>query len=208
MSTSALYRATESVTEDELRWMAFAHYELPNQFAEFRPLREGLLDNASMAEQGFGERTAEDLRALGRITGYICEFASTIHAEWVAPRTHLAIATVVHLFDHGQAVSRWMTEVFLREFEEAEGRAAAPGYRILSAERFSPEGLSDESVGINVLHSGPAETACSTVIDFRLGRLLGVAYLITVGDVPDRSLVEGLAKDLEKKMVRVVLNAA
>ena len=207
MSTSFLYRATETITENELSWMVLDQRDLPGEFSGFRPLREGPLDNDTMAKQSFAGRTGNDLLALGRITGHLKEFAATSSPEGVPPGTSLAVATVVHLFTDGDAVSRWITEVFQREFEAAIGEEVAPGYRIESAEAFSPRGLAGETVGMDVEQRGPAGAASSTVIDFRVGRLLGVAYAVTAEEPGERSPIEAVAAALERKMVRVVLRA-
>ena len=208
MASGALYRATESVIEEDLQWMTLDQEDMPPEFSSFRTLRQGPLDNLTMADQGLGERTAEDLRAIGRITGYLHELATTGNPEEVMPGTDLAVATVAHLFDDGESVARWMSDVFLKEFEDSVGQETAPDYFIESANRFSPEGLVDESVGVHVYQSGLAGKASSTVVDFRLGRLLGVAYIITAGDVTKKSAAQVLARKLEEKMVRVLLGAS
>jgi hypothetical protein len=45
----------------------------------------------------------------------------------------------------------------------------------------------------------------STVVDFRLGRLLGVVYVATFGNYERQEVVERLGHALERKIVRVVL---
>ena len=187
--------------------MVLQHGELPGQFSAFQLLREGILDNRDMAEQGFGKRNADGLRAIGRITGYMREFATTGDPEMLEPGTELAVATVVHLFDHGDAVSRWIADVFLRDFEESVGREMAMGQQVVSADRLQPEGLSDEAAGIRVLQRGTHGLVSSTVVDFRVGRLLGVTFCVTLGDAVRTAEVEELARNLERKMVQVVLGA-
>ena len=48
----------------------------------------------------------------------------------------------------------------------------------------------------------------STVVDFRVGRLLGVAYVVSVGEAERKELAERLGQELERQMVRVVLGSA
>ena len=100
-----------------------------------------------------------------------------------------------------------MLEVFQKEFEASVGDEVAPGYRVESAQRFEPKGLASETIGMEVIQRGPAGGAASTVIDFRVGRLLGVAYTITAGEPGETSSVEEVASALERKMGRVVLGA-
>jgi hypothetical protein len=45
----------------------------------------------------------------------------------------------------------------------------------------------------------------STIIDFRVGRLLGVAYVATLGNSGRLELVERLAQALERRFVQVAL---
>ena len=45
----------------------------------------------------------------------------------------------------------------------------------------------------------------STVVDFRLGRLLGVAFVGTVGEHERSDLAMKIGQSLEKRMVAVVL---
>ena len=47
----------------------------------------------------------------------------------------------------------------------------------------------------------------STVIDFRVGRILGVAFVGSVGDHQRLDLASELARSLEKRIVKVVLGA-
>ncbi len=207
MTTSFLYRATESITEEDLAWMPLEQQDLPMEFRGFRSLRDGPLDNETMAKQSVLNRTADDLQRLGRITGHLKEFAASSSPEGIAPGSSLAVATVVHLFRDGESVSNWMVEVFRKEFEASVGDEVAPGYQVESAQSFEPKGLASETIGMEVMQRGPAGGASSTVIDFRVGRLLGVAYTITAGEPGDKSSVEEVAAALERKMVRVVLGA-
>ncbi len=207
MTTNFLYRATEGIQEEDLAWMPLDQQDLPMEFRGFRPLREGPLDNETMAKQSVLDRSAEDLHRLGRITGHLKEFAASSAPEGIAPGSSLAVATVVHLFRDGESVSKWMVEVFQKEFEASVGDEVAPGYRVEDARSFQPKGLAGETIGMEVMQRGPAGGAASTVIDFRVGRLLGVAYTITAGEPGDRAPVEDVAAALERKMVRVVLGA-
>ena len=63
-------------------------------------------------------------------------------------------------------------------------------------------------MGLKVLQGGSVGALSSTIIDFRVGRILGVAYVGTVGDQQRLELANKLALDLEKRIVQVVLGAA
>ena len=207
MTTNFLYRATEGIREEDLAWMPLEHLDLPGEFRGFRSLRDGPLDNETMAKQSVLNRSGADLQRLGRITGHLKEFAASSSPEGIAPGSYLAVATVVHLFRDGESVSNWMLEVFQKEFEASVGDEVAPGYTVESAKPFTPSGLASETIGMEVMQRGPAGGASSTVIDFRVGRLLGVAYTITAGEPGEKAAIEEVAATLERKMVRVVLGA-
>lgn len=204
----ALSRATHGVSEDSLARMVVARESLPVGLQAFQPVREGVLDNATMAQMSFPGNTAEGLRQLGRITGYMREFVAPLGTILAGEGTDMVAATVVHLFDDEEAVSRWMSEVFVREFEENVGKALAPGPELVAVERLGVGGFHDEAVGIRALQRGPQGLFSSTVVDFRVGRLLGVAFLVTMGDVERKALAERLAGELERQMVRAVLGSA
>jgi hypothetical protein len=204
--SEALNRATRSIREADLSRMVLDLDELPPEFQGFHPSHDGLLDNATMAEQGFPGNSAESFAALGRIMGYVREFAAPVPRGEVIPIGYdIAVATVVHLFADVQAVSRWMQEVFLGQFEANAGQEIHPGQHLLMVERLPFQGFSDEAVGLRVLQSGPQGPVSSTVVDFRVGRLLGVVYIAAFGNCERQVVAERLGHALERKIVRVVL---
>jgi hypothetical protein len=204
--SEALNRATYSVTAADLPRMVLDLRELPPEFHGFHPTRDSVLDNATMAEQGFPGNSAERFAAIGRLTGYLQEFAAPVPRGEVIPIGYdLAVATVAHLFEDAQGVSRWMQEIFLEQFEANVGQETHPGQHLLMVERLSFQGFSDEVVGLRVLQSGPQGPVSSTVVDFRVGRLLGVVYIAAFGNCERRAVVERLGQMLERKFVRVVL---
>jgi hypothetical protein len=72
-------------------------------------------------------------------------------------------------------------------------------------QRLAFQGFADEAAGLRVLQSSPMGPISSTVVDFRLGRLLGVAYVATFGNYERQEIVARLGQALERKIVRVVL---
>jgi hypothetical protein len=204
--SEALNRATRSIREADLPRMVLDLAELPPEFQGFHPSRDGILENATMAEEGFPGNSAEHFAALGRITGYIQEFAAPVpRGEGIPVGYDLAAATVVHLFAEVQGVSRWMQEIFLAQFEANAGEEIHPDQQLLMVERLPFRGFSDDVVGLRVLQSGPQGPVTSTVVDFRVGRLLGVVYIAAFGNCERQAIVERLGHALERKIVRVVL---
>lgn len=206
--SEALNRATRSTREADLPRMVLDLDDLPAEFHEFHPSREGTLDNATMAEQGFPGNSVESIAALGRITGYVREFVAPMPAGGVIPAGYdLAVATVVHLFEAPEGVSRWMQEIFLGQFEASVGQEIHPDQHLLMVERLTFQGFSDEVAGLRVLQSSPQGPVSSTVVDFRVGRLLGVAYVASYGNCERRAAAEQIGQALERQVVRVVLGA-
>ncbi len=201
-------RATYDVSEEELGRMPLEREQLPEEFKEFEPFREGPLDNASLAEEGFPGNTADSFREMGRITGYLREFAAASDASFAEEGDSLMVGTVVHLFQDEQAVSRWMTDLFLKQFEENVGKPTQSGQQLIAAEQVEVGGLHGETVAVRAVQEGPQGPISSTVVDFRIGRLLGVAFVVSVGDVERSGLVGQVAGGLERQMMRVVLGAA
>jgi hypothetical protein len=189
--------------------MVLGQRELPLALREFLPSRVGTLDNAAMAEHGFPGSSAEYCAAVGRITGYMQEFAAPLPWGGETPvGSDLAAATVVHLFHDAQGVSRWIQEVFLGQFEAHVDQELHPGQRLLLVERLQFEGFADEVAGLRVVQSGASGLVSSTVVDFRVGRLLGVAYVATFGNCERQELVQRLGREQERRIVQVVLEVS
>jgi hypothetical protein len=204
--SEALYRATRMITEADLPRMVLDQHELPPPLRDFLPARTGVLDNDTMARQGFPGSSAERFRAVGRLTGYLQEFAAPMpEDEEMAVGQDIAVATVVHLFEDMHEVSCWIEEIFLGEFAAHVDQELQPGQRLLMVQRLEFHGFADEVAGLRVLQSSPIGPISSTVVDFRVGRLLGVAYVATFGNFERRELTERLGHALQQKIVRVVL---
>jgi len=178
--------------------------ELPMEFRGHQVVREGLLDNETMAQHGFADSTAARFQKAGRITGYMREFGPASGTQ-LQDGTNFLAATVAHLFDSPESVSGWMHQVFLKDFEDNVGQSVGLSHQLISTQRFEPEGFFDEAVGLRVLQGGAAGLVSSTVVDFRVGRVLGVAFVGTVGDHQRADLATELGLALERRIVRVVL---
>jgi hypothetical protein len=207
---SALLDAVHSVLANELQYMVLDASQLPDELAGFDVLREADLDNETMAKHGFGEKTADDLAKLGRITGYVREFvvpqgAATLEEE---PAEIIMAATVIHLFESEDAVKRWIDESFVRDFRNNVGKETNEGQTLQGVEILEVDGLHDYAASLLVLHEMPDAILASTIIDFRMGNLLGVAYVVAKRDVTLSALAKQLAVSLEQQMVRVALGAA
>ena len=204
MTTSAITRATYRVTEDTLPEMVLIKGEFPADFQTHQIVREGELNNETLAANGFAGNTAQRFLEAGRVTGNMRELGPTSGMA-MADGFDFMAASVVHLFDTPESVSRWMRDVFLKDFEDRVGDSVGQGHQLVSATRLETSGFFDESVALRVLQGGPTGLISSTVVDFRLGRLLGVAFVGTIGDHRRAELAMQIGQALERRMASVVL---
>lgn len=207
MTSSSIDRATYSVGESALDLMVLDKSAFPEAFQGHQIIREGTLDNDTLAENGFEGTSPERFSNAGRVTGVMRELGPTSNMAMVDGFDFMA-ASVVHLFDSPDSVHSWMHEIFLKDFEDRVGESVGQGHQLVSASRLDPQGFFDEAVGLKVLQGGVDGLISSTVIDFRVGRLLGVVFIGAVGDHDRLDQVEKLGQDLEKRIVSVVLGSA
>ena len=203
---TALTRATYSVSEALLEQMLLAPSELPSDLATFERGLSGSLDNLTMAEQGFPGNSEDTFVKLGRITGYLAEYRNPSPPSAVGSGTEVAAGTVVHLFENEDRVSHWMTNVFLKQFEANVGFVGRDGSKLMSVEELNAAGFSDGAVCLHATQRTATGLVSSTVLDFRVGRLLGVAFVASEGDLGRLDRTTKLALALERKIVSVTLS--
>ena len=209
MAQDAVTRATYNINPEDLERMLLSRHQLPPGSESFQVVREGELSNEAMADLPMAGRSARQLRKIGRVTGYQREWLTTAQDDTLSEGDDLALATVVHFMETPQAVASWMQVVFLGEFKDRVGQELGEGHRLLSVEELSPRApFHHQAVSVRALQEGPKGLISSCVLDFRLGRLLGVAYLVTLGDRNRLAVVETLAKTLERHMMSVLLGAS
>lgn len=204
MAKSPLERATYSVSENSLPDMVLDKGDFPSDFQAHQVVRDGELDNETLARNGFAGSTADRFFRAGRVTGNMREFGPTSNMRMEDGFDFMA-ASVVHLFDSSDSVHDWMYDIFLKDFEDHVGESVGEGHQLVAATRVDTDGFFDESVSLRVLQGGPSGLISSTVVDFRLGRLLGVAFVGTVGDHDRSGLAMQIGQALERRMVAVVL---
>ena len=204
MTTESLNRATETVRMEDVEAMPLERVELPARFENFQPSRESALDNETMAEHGFPGSDAERFRRMGRQGGYMREFVSVVPSFGTDGVDFMA-ATVAHLFDTPESVHEWMHDVFLREFELNVGMDIGNNQRLVGSERLEPSGFFDEAVALKALHEDNGRLISVTIVDFRVGRVLGVAFVGTLGDHVRLPEATELAVALEQRIVSVAL---
>ena len=67
------------------------------------------------------------------------------------------------------------------------------------------KGFFDEAVGLRTIHDNSGQTVSSTVIDFRVGRILGVVFVATLGEHDRLEEASELGIAMERLIVSVAL---
>ena len=204
MTADSLNRATEMIGMEDVGAMPLEQGELPARFEAFQPSRESALDNDTMAAHGFPGSDAERFRRVGRIGGHMREFLA-VGLPRQTDGVDFMAATVAHLFDTPESVHSWMHDVFLKDFEANVGIELGANQRLLGAERLEPAGFFDEAVALKALHDDNGRLISVTIVDFRVGRVLGVAFVGTMGDHERLPEATELAVALEQRIVSVAL---
>ena len=204
MSVS-ITEATMTLRESDLPNMVLVEDDLAPPFDGFSVAREGEMDNRTLAEHGFSGATESRFREAGRIAGFVREFVSP-DARLDMDGADLIVGSVAHLFDTPDNVSRWMRDVFLKDFTENVGAVLENGQRMIEVEELEPRGFFDDAVALKTAHDTSGQIISSTVVDFRVGRILGVAYVATAGNHVrlDEATTLGIA--MEKLIVAAALD--
>ena len=202
--TNALRRATDAVQMTDLEHMLLQPADMPPELAGFVVTRENELDNETMAEHGFPGQTEESLGEAGRISGYLREMSRELEEE---PETGTIVSAgmVAHLFRDGASVERWIDETFLSEFVGNAGRILDNGHELLHAEEVPVSGFHGKAAGVFAVHDVPVGVIGSTIVDFALGRLLGVAFVVALGSSEHLAASRELALRMERRFVSVAL---
>jgi len=201
-----LKRATDAVREEDLEHMLLDVDDLPSELTGFEIAREGILDNTTMADHGFPGQTVESIGARGRITGYVREFAPE-ELETALDGDLITVGTVIHLFETDNDPSEWIDDIFLKEFLGSVGNLNDNGHELIHAEQVELSGFYGKSASIFAVHEIPNGTLGSTIVDFSIGRLLGVTFVVTLGETQNLELTKDLALSLERQVVSVVLGS-
>ena len=101
--------------------------------------------------------------------------------------------------------ARWIDEIFIRQFEENVGRELESGQRLEEARRVDASGFHGDSAAMFAVQSGAGGQVSSTILDFRVGRLLGVTFVVAAGNHERVESARRLAVDLERQMMRIIL---
>ena len=203
--TNSIAQATYNITDQSLENMALDLKNLTDELSGFSPFRESVLDNKLMASHGFPGNTEDRYNAAGRMTGYLREFASPSAIPKREDGQNIVAATVIHLFENEDSAASWMTDVFVKQFKDNVGREVGEDQKLVAVEELEIEDFYDRAVGIRAVQDGVDGILSTTVIDFRIGRILGVSFVVTVGDHGRTELTTMLGLELERNIVRELL---
>ena len=202
--TDAFHRATDAVAQADLERMLLHPVDMPPDLTGFVVTRENELDNETMAEHGFPGQTEETIGEAGRISGYLRELSRELEEE---PETGFIVSAgmVAHLFRDGESVERWIDETFLSEFVGNAGRVMDNGHELLHAEEVPVSGFHGKAAAVFAVHDVPVGVIGSTIVDFALGRLLGVGFVVALGSSEHLATARELALRMERRFVSVAL---
>jgi len=203
--TNSLAQATYELSSESLQNMTLDLGQLPNELTGFSLLRENILDNKTMAIHGFPGNTEERYDEAGRLSGYLREFASPSAVPQSENGSDIVAATVVHLFKDQEYSEKWMTDTFVAQFRNNVGNEVGENQILVAVEELEIDDFYDRSVGIRAVQSGEEGILSTTVIDFKIGRLLGVSFVVTIGDHGRTELTTMLGLELERNIVRELL---
>ena len=203
MSTK-LVQATYDVHESDLPSLTLPVHSLPDRYETYTHVREDDLDNTKMAVHGFPGATEERFVEIGRLNGFVREFwSSDVNPD--VDGADVIVGSVAHLFNTPEGVHDWMHDVFLNDFHNNIGADAGEDQILVAVDQFTPEGFFDEAVGLRANYNRQGHPVSATIIDFRVGRILGVAYIATTGDHSRIDEVTDLGFKMEESIVSVVL---
>ncbi len=112
---------------------------------------------------------------------------------------------IVHLFEDESSPSNWMENIFIKQFNDNVGKTVGDDQRLVAVEQLEIDDFYDKSVGIRAVQDGQEGTLSTTIIDFCIGRLLGVTFVVTVGDHGRTELTTMLGLELERSIVKELL---
>ena len=200
-------KITPRVALADLEPMPLTAALLPPELRGYETSQAGPVSNEKFSQYPFRETTAADLQRLGRQGGWLQEHNSP--RDWeIADGLLLTAATSVHLFDRPAAVASWIQEQFVEHALSRIGqKAGSAGRRLLQAQQLpEPAGLYDRAAALYLLQDSPMGIFTVNMVNFRLGRLLGSAFIGTIGDHSRPEITQTLAQALERNMAQVLFH--
>ena len=204
--TTALSQSTYNISNSmALKNMVLKKDALPKELEKFVLLRESELDNSKIAMHGFPGNDEKSYKEAGRITGYMREFCSPSPIPQHKDGSDIVAATIVHIFEDENSPHNWMENIFIKQFKDNVGNQVGEDQQLVAVEQLEIDDFYDKSIGIRAVQDGQEGTLSTTIIDFCIGRLLGVTFIVTVGDHGRTELTTMLGLELERSIVKELL---
>ena len=197
-----------SITHDtdisKLESMVLNLDEISNFVPGLRMVNEGILTNRQLAESGFHGDTEDYFSNQGRKTGFMREFGINSRDK-MYDGDDFVVGCVAHSFDNDRNVNDWMEKVFLKRFIDRIGELIGINQKLVDVKEMLSEHFFDHSLAVNLIEEGPEGEVSFTIIDFKIGTLLGVCFVGTKGTYSRIELCEQIGLALEQKMVTSLL---
>jgi len=178
--------------------------EISIYLSGLRVVNEGILTNRQLAESGFHGDTESYFLNQGRKTGFMREFGIR-NLEKMSDGDDFVIGCVAHSFEDDRSVNDWMEQVFLKRFVDRIGELIGVNQKLLDVKEILSEHFFDHSLAVHLIEEGPEGEVSFTIIDFKIGTLLGVCFVGTKGRHSRMELCEQIGLALEQKMVTYLL---
>ncbi|MBI1885318.1 MAG: hypothetical protein HYS09_03220 [Chloroflexi bacterium] len=202
-----LEESLQSLTNGLLAVMVLPKEELGPDAADLpldnSPSESGFQDNKAAAQDTADPNdTAADVAEAGRINGYelsYSDFSRLGEAEGAVEAD-----TAVELYRDADAASAWLARL-VNDIQGLEGQEAQEGFSVKNVETFTIDGLGDEATGLRYRFSVGDATGHTTLVIFRLDRLLAGTVQVRNDDKDVDSQVEQTARSLEERIKGVAL---
>lgn len=195
---------THDTDISNLESMVLTLDEISDCVKGLRVVNEGILTNRQLAESGFHGDTEDYFRNQGRKTGFMREFGIKNSNDMV-DGDDFVVGCVAHSFENDRNVNNWMEHVFLKRFMDRIGELIGINQKLLDVKEMLSEHFFDHSLAVNLIQEGPGGEISFTIIDFKIGSLLGVCFVGTKGVHSRMELCERIGLALEQKMVTSLL---
>lgn len=207
--------AAGDISDEELALMALPQEEFGAEYAELE-LDEGtsgFLSNEEAIENDHdGDDERRDIERFGRVNGYAEVYSSPLGVEddpSALSGTGLMVGTGVELLRDSEGASGRLEDEIADYERELREEAGTEEVQEADLTLFSPDGIGDEAVGLQMEIPVPVDTGLklfynATHVSFRRGRLVGAIVIGEFNAGDRRDEVAALARKLDERIQAVL----